>query len=100
MESARDRYTGEIVDAEQLWVINPVDPLGFECRGCGALATPHSYRSENKAQIWPRTALPQNSGWPWPRNSTSECPHFRGITIPHQLADLLLVLVRHSPISE
>lgn len=50
MESARDKHTGEIVDAEQLWIINPVDPLGYECRGCGAQATPCSYRPENKVR--------------------------------------------------
>lgn len=48
MESARDRHSGEIVDAEQLWIIDPIDSLGYECRGCGALATPCSYRPENK----------------------------------------------------
>lgn len=50
MESARDKRTGEIVDAEQLWIINPVDPLGYECRGCGAPVTPCSYRPENKVR--------------------------------------------------
>ncbi len=50
MESARDKYSGEIVDAEQLWVIDPVDPLGYECRGCGAQATPCSHRPENKVR--------------------------------------------------
>ena len=50
MESARDKRTGEIVDAEQLWIINPVDPMGYECRGCSAQATPCSYRPENKVR--------------------------------------------------
>lgn len=50
MESARDKHTGEIVDAEQLWIINPVDPMGYECRGCGALVIPCSYRPENKVR--------------------------------------------------
>ena len=50
MESARDKRTGEIIDAEQFWIINPVDPLGYECRGCGAQATPCSYRPENKVR--------------------------------------------------
>ncbi len=50
MESARDKCTGEIVDAEQLWIIDPVDPLGYECRGCGASVTPCSYRPENKVR--------------------------------------------------
>jgi hypothetical protein len=50
MESARDKHTGEIVDAEQLWVIDLVDPQGYECRGCSAQATPCSYRPENKVR--------------------------------------------------
>lgn len=50
MESACDKHTGEIVDAEQLWIIDPVDPMGYECRGCGALVTPCSYRPENKVR--------------------------------------------------
>jgi hypothetical protein len=50
MESARDKCTGEIIDAEQLWGIERVDPLGYECRGCGALVTPCSYRLENKVR--------------------------------------------------
>ena len=50
MESARDKRTGEIVDAEQLWIINPVDPMCYECRGCSAQATPCSYRPENKVR--------------------------------------------------
>lgn len=47
MESARDKITDEIVDAEELWIINPVNPLGYRCRGCEAVATPCSYRPEN-----------------------------------------------------
>lgn len=50
MESACNKHTGEIVDAEQLWTIDPVDPIGYECRGCGAPATPCSYRPENKVR--------------------------------------------------
>lgn len=50
MESACDKHTGEVVDAEQLWIIVPVDPMGYECRGCGALVTPCSYRPENKVR--------------------------------------------------
>ena len=48
MESACDKHTGKVIDAEQLWIIAPVDPLGYECRGCGALVTPCSYGPENK----------------------------------------------------
>ncbi|WP_197272820.1 hypothetical protein [Nitrosospira briensis] len=50
MESACDKHTGEVIDAEQLWIIVPVDPMGYECRGCGALVTPCSYRPENKVR--------------------------------------------------
>jgi hypothetical protein len=50
LESARDKNTGRIVDAEQLWIIDPGEPLGYECRGCGALATPCSYRPKNKVR--------------------------------------------------
>jgi hypothetical protein len=50
MESACDKHTGQIIDAEQLWVLDFVDPLGYECRGCEALATPCSYRPENKVR--------------------------------------------------
>ncbi len=62
MESARDKRTGEIVDAEQLWIINPVDPLGYECRGCGAQATPCSYRPENKVRPYFSAKDGHNSG--------------------------------------
>lgn len=50
MESACDKHTGEIVDAEQLWIIDPVDPMAYECRGCSVLVTPCSYRPENKVR--------------------------------------------------
>lgn len=50
MDSARDKRTGEIVEAEQLWIINPVDSLGYECRGCGAQVTPCSYLLEHKVR--------------------------------------------------
>lgn len=57
MESARDKRTGEIIDAEQLWIINPVDPLGYECRGCSAQVTPCSYRPENKVRPYFRATV-------------------------------------------
>lgn len=62
MESALNKHTGEIVDAEQLWIINPVDPLGYECRGCGAQATPCSYRPENKVRPYFSAKDGHNSG--------------------------------------
>ena len=50
MDSARDKYTGEIVEAEFLWNIHPIDPLRYLCRGCCALVRPCSYRPENKVR--------------------------------------------------
>jgi hypothetical protein len=50
MESARDKRTGEIIDAELLWIIDPVDGLRYECRGCGASAIPCSYLPTNKVR--------------------------------------------------
>lgn len=48
METARDKNTNEIIDAEQLWILEAVDPLGYICRGCNAIVSPCSYRKENK----------------------------------------------------
>lgn len=50
MESARSRKTGKIIEAEELWNISSVDPLGYKCRGCGVLVTPCSYKPENKVR--------------------------------------------------
>lgn len=47
MESAIDRITGDIIEAEQLWLIENVDNERYVCRGCGAKAIPSSYRPEN-----------------------------------------------------
>lgn len=62
MESARDKHTGEIVDATQLWIINPVNPLDYECRGCGVRATPCSYGPENKVRPYFSAKDGHNSG--------------------------------------
>ncbi len=48
MDSAIDYYTGQIIDGEQLWHINPVDKHGYRCRGCGVIVNPVSYESHNK----------------------------------------------------
>lgn len=48
MESAIDQKTGQIIDGEQLWYINPVDKKGYICRGCGTLVDPVSYEPHNK----------------------------------------------------
>lgn len=47
MESAIDKVTGEIIDAEQLWLIENVDKERYICRGCGAKAVPASFQPEN-----------------------------------------------------
>jgi hypothetical protein len=48
MDSAVDRYTGQIVDGEQLWYIDPVDKEGYICRGCGVMANPVSFEAHHK----------------------------------------------------
>lgn len=47
MESARDKYTREIVDGEDLWTLPLVDTDGYECRGCGLPVVPVSYGQAN-----------------------------------------------------
>jgi hypothetical protein len=47
MDSAQDKFTGEIVEAEQLWLVDNVDKDRYICRGCGIKVTPASYRPEN-----------------------------------------------------
>lgn len=44
MDSARDKRTGDIVDAEQLWDLEVVDKEAYECSGCGIQVFPASYR--------------------------------------------------------
>jgi hypothetical protein len=43
MDSARDRATGSIVDAEQLWDMEIVERDGFVCPGCAVDVYPASY---------------------------------------------------------
>lgn len=50
MDSAIDRYTGHIVDGEQLWYINPVDKTGYLCRGCKAMVNPVSFEKHHKVR--------------------------------------------------
>lgn len=47
MESARDKYTGEMVEGEDLWMLPQVDKYGYECGGCGILVFPASYDQAN-----------------------------------------------------
>lgn len=48
MDSAEDRYTGQIIDGEQLWYIDPVDKEGYICRGCGVMVNPVSFEEHHK----------------------------------------------------
>lgn len=48
MESARDKLTRKIVEAEDLWKLNVVETKGYECWGCGIDMAPRSWRKENK----------------------------------------------------
>lgn len=48
MDSALDKITGLIVEAEQLWQIENVDHERYICRGCDAKVTPSSYKPTNK----------------------------------------------------
>jgi hypothetical protein len=48
MNSAVDRYTGQIVDGEQLWYIDPIDKEGYTCRGCDVMVNPVSYEAHHK----------------------------------------------------
>lgn len=48
MDAAIDRYTGQIVDGEQLWHIDPVDKEGYICRGCGVMVNPVSFEAHHK----------------------------------------------------
>ena len=47
MDSAQDKYTLEIVEAEQLWLLDVVDKERYICRGCGIKVTPASYHPTN-----------------------------------------------------
>ncbi|MDP1770788.1 MAG: hypothetical protein Q8L15_00775 [Methylobacter sp.] len=48
MDSAVDRYTGQIIDGEQLWYIDSVDKEGYKCRGCGVMVNPVSFEEHHK----------------------------------------------------
>lgn len=50
MDSARDKLSGEIVDAEELLYLEEVDQEGYICRGCKAKVIPASFRPENKVR--------------------------------------------------
>lgn len=50
MDSAYEINTGKIIDAEELRLIDCVDPKGYTCRGCGILVSPCSYQQKNKVR--------------------------------------------------
>lgn len=64
MDSAIDRYTGQIVDGEQLWYIDPVDKEGYICRGCGVMVNPVSFEAHHKKRPHFKE-LPSKPHEPW-----------------------------------
>ncbi len=48
MESARDKHTGEKVDAEELWLLDIVDTSGYVCWGCGIEMYPSAWKKGSK----------------------------------------------------
>jgi hypothetical protein len=48
MESARDKRTGEKVDAEELWLLDIVDTSGYVCWGCGIEMYPSAWQKGSK----------------------------------------------------
>lgn len=52
MESARDRHTREIVEAEDLWLLDCVDTKGYECWGCGITMQPAAWEKDKKVRAY------------------------------------------------
>lgn len=52
MESARDKHTGEIVEAENLWMLDDVDTDGYECWGCGITMQPAAWEKDKKVRAY------------------------------------------------
>ncbi|EOD2837384.1 hypothetical protein [Raoultella ornithinolytica] len=48
MESARDKYTSEIIEAEDLWLLDVVDTNGYVCWGCGIEMYPSAWQKGSK----------------------------------------------------
>ncbi|BBO63715.1 Uncharacterised protein [Serratia marcescens] len=48
MESARDKRTGEIVEAEDLWLLEDVDTSSYVCWGCGIEMYPSTWQKGSK----------------------------------------------------
>lgn len=50
MESARDKHTREIVEAEDLWLLDCVDTEGYVCWGCGITMHPAAWEKDKKLE--------------------------------------------------
>ncbi|MCP9269794.1 hypothetical protein M5U04_17330 [Xenorhabdus sp. XENO-1] len=48
MESARDKHTGEKVEAEDLWLLDNVNTSGYVCWGCGIEMYPSAWQKDRK----------------------------------------------------
>ncbi|EGG4117608.1 hypothetical protein SI35_06550 [Salmonella enterica] len=52
MESARDKHTREIVEAEDLWLLDSVDTEGYVCWGCGIIMHPAAWEKDKKVRAY------------------------------------------------
>lgn len=52
MESARDKRTREIVEAEDLWLLDSVDTEGYVCWGCGITMYPAAWEKDKKVRAY------------------------------------------------
>lgn len=52
MESARDKHTREIVEAEDLWLLDSVDTEGYVCWGCGITMHPAAWEKDKKVRAY------------------------------------------------
>lgn len=52
MESARDKRTREIVEAEDLWLLDSVDTDGYVCWGCGVIMYPAAWEKDKKVRAY------------------------------------------------
>lgn len=52
MESARDKRTGEKVEAEDLWLLDSVDTEGYVCWGCGITMHPAAWEKDKKVRAY------------------------------------------------
>lgn len=52
MESARDKRTRDIVEAEDLWLLDSVDTEGYVCWGCGITMHPAAWEKDKKVRAY------------------------------------------------